>query len=592
MRSPKECIFKHSRSAEMTRSRVADATAHTGLTEVSRVETPLKALSFNDSCRSSIKFRGCLCIRICVRVTPRRRPRKRLSSVSLMWYHRAVDRAESQERTMSNVKAETVRGVKWGLIQKFTMQPLQFIYSVILARLISPEEFGILALTSIFFAVAASLAQAGFGMALIRKQDRTEEDCSTMFWFNWGMSCLMGAILFAAAPFFARWYHQPELLWLTRVSALLMTLSCTTSVHMALYNAKRDFKTPAIISMVTSVSGMPVCVAFAYCGYGVWAVLITNVFSSLLNLLIVWWVSPWKPRFLWSQASFRALFGFGSKLALSGVLHTLYTEARTFIIGKFFSPAQLGYYNRGSHLSSMLPTTISGMLESVTYPILSTLQDDNERLQSIYQKYIRITSLPIMWAVFTLMALAHPAVCFIYGERWLPAVPYLQVVSLTVCIVHVSIINLNLLKVKGRTDILLNISFVKKTISVIAMLCAATISVEAICWAMFLSSQFDLALNCIVSGKLINRSWWQQQLDYLPYVLWAVIANIPAYLLTFTGWNDFVVLMLGGSSSAILYLLVMWLRRDSALSEYWGIVCASSYGQRMLKHFAPGRAGE
>lgn len=482
---------------------------------------------------------------------------------------------------MASVKEETVRGVKWGLIQKCTLQPLQFLYSVVLARLISPEEFGILALTSIFFAVAGSLAQAGFGVALIRKQDRTEEDCSTMFWFNWGMSCLMGAILFAAAPFFARWYQQPELLWLTRVSALLMTISSTTGVHMALYNAKRDFKTPAIIGMVTSVTSMPICVCFAYCGFGVWSVLISNVCSSLLYLGIVWYVSPWKPRFLWSGASFRELFGFGSKLALSGILHTLYTEARTFIIGKFFSPAQLGFYNRGAHLSSMVPMTIGAMLESVTYPILSTLQDDNDRLHDIYQKYIRVTSLPIMWAVITLIALAHPVIRFIYGERWLPAEPYLQLVSLTMLIVHVSTINLNLLKVKGRTDILLNISFVKKAISILAMLYAATISVEAICWAMFICSQFDLALNCIVCGKLINRSWWQQQLDYLPYVFWAAVANIPGYLLTLTGWPDFVILLLSGSLSFILYFAVMYARKDSALLEYMAIVTRSTYGKRL-----------
>ncbi len=483
---------------------------------------------------------------------------------------------------MANVKQETVSGVKWGLIQKCTLQPLQFIYGIIIARLISPEEFGILGLTAIFFAVANTLANAGFGSALIRKQDRTEADCSTMFWFNWGMSCLMGGILFMLAPFFADWYHQPELLWLTRVSAIMMTISSTGNVHWTLYSARRDFKTPAIVGTSMAILGMPICATLAYYGFSIWSVVIANAVTSIVSLVTVWIISPWKPRFMWSQTSFKELFGFGSKLAASGLLHTVYSESRTFIIGKFFSPAQLGYYNRGAHVAAMLPNTLAGTLEGVTYPILSTLQTENARLNRVYKKYIQITSLPIMWGTLTLAALASPCVELLYGENWLPAVPYLQVVALIMSYVHVSTINLNLLKVKGRTDILLYLSIVKKVISIAALIYAAQFSVMAICWAALICSQFDLALNCYFCGSLINRTWWVQQKDYIPYLFWAAVVNVPSYLLTYSGLPNFAVLALGGLLSLLLYTGIMMLRKDAALQEYWGILMTKPFFRRLL----------
>lgn len=483
---------------------------------------------------------------------------------------------------MASVKQETVSGVKWGLIQKCTLQPLQFIYGIIIARLISPEEFGILGLTVIFFAVARTLADAGFGAALIRKQDRTEADCSTIFWTNWGVSCLLGGILFFLAPFFADWYHQPELLWLTRVSAIMMAITCTGSVHWALFSARRDFKTPAIVHTAVAILSMPICATLAYHGFSIWSVVIANAVSSTVSLTMVWILSPWKPKLIWSLASFKELFGFGSKLAGSALLQTIYWESRTFIIGKFFSPAQLGYYSKGDHLARMAPTTISGMLDSVTYPILSTLQNDDTRLNAIYQKYIQVTSFSIMWAVLTIAALAEPLICVLYGSTWLPSARFVQIVCFTSFCTHVSTINLNLLKVKGRSDILLYLEIVKKTVAIAAMIYAATISVEAICWAAVICNQFSLFLNCYFCGSLIKRTWWNQQKDYLPYFICGFLANIPAYLVTQTELPQVAMLVLGGISSVVLYLGMMLLIRDAALQEYWKILMAKPFFRRIL----------
>ena len=188
---------------------------------------------------------------------------------------------------MPNVKKETVNGAKWLLLQKCTLQPLAFLYSMVLARLVSPREMGIVGLTAVFFAVATTLSSAGFGSALIRKIDRTDDDCSTAFWFNLGMSFLMGGGLYLAAPWFATFYNQPELLWLTRCSAIMMVLSSTAGVHWTLYTARRDFKTPAIIQSITAIASMPVTLILAYMGWGVWALMVGTVTGSFLSLLAV-----------------------------------------------------------------------------------------------------------------------------------------------------------------------------------------------------------------------------------------------------------------------------------------------------------------
>lgn len=469
---------------------------------------------------------------------------------------------------MPSVKEETIRGAKWQLLQKCTVQPLTFLYSMILARLVSPEEMGIVGLTAVFFAVATTLSSAGFGSALIRKIDRTDIDCDTAFWFNLGMTLLMGIALYAAAPFFVRFYNQPELLWLTRCSAVMMVLNSTGGVHWTLYTARRDFKSPAIIQTVALIISMPVCLSLAYAGWGVWALMMGTITSSALSLVAVWWLSPWKPHFRFSKSSFRELFGFGCKLTAAGLLHTIYNHLRTFIIGKFYSPADLGMYTKGSHLAELPPQTLTSMLGTVTYPILATLQNDRGRLTSVYRKYIKVATLPIAWGCVLITALAEPFVGLCFGDMWLPCVIYVQIVACGMMFDHICVINLNLLYVLGRSDLVLRLEIIKKTISVLMVLYAATISVTAICLAMTIYSQIAVFINCYYTGKLIGHTWWKQQKDYWPYIIFAIVAATPAYLLTLTELPNIVTLLIGTLTSAVLYLLLLLWKKDDALTEF------------------------
>ena len=465
---------------------------------------------------------------------------------------------------MASVREETFRGIKWGLIQKCTMQPVQFLYGIILARLITPGEMGILGLTAIFFAIAGQLQNCGFGLALIRKQNRTNEDICTVFWFNVAMSFILSSCLYLAAPWFVWFFNQPALLNLTRVSALLMFLGSTGSVHWTLYTARRDFKTPAIVSMCTTLVAMPFTIWAAFTGWSYWAPMLQGIISGLLGLITVWIISPWKPRFIFSWASFRSFFSFGSKLVITGISSALYDNMKSLFIGRMYSPVDLGLYNRAWSLAHMPRSTINGLITSVSYPILATLQNDNQQLWSVYSKYIRTTSLIIFFISSTLIALARPVISCLYGNNWIPCAPYVQLILTGAMCCHFCEINGNLLMVKGRSDAILKLDIIQKVVSVMLIVPACFHSVMAMCWASVCFVPFGILSNAYFTKHFFGVSLWQQLKSFLPYLVMAIIANIPGYLLTHTEAHPILQIMLGGILALIIYLALLIITQDSA----------------------------
>ena len=458
--------------------------------------------------------------------------------------------------------------MKWMLLQKCTLQPLQLVFGMILARLVTPEEIGILGLTAIFFAIAGQLSSCGFGAALIRKQDRTEEDINTMFWFNAGMSLLMSITLFLCAPLFVTFFKQSALLWLTRASACMMFFNSLGSVHWTLYSARRDFKTPAIIQSCVAILSMPLCIGLAYAGWGSWSIMTQGIFSGLSTLCIVWIISPWKPKLIFSKASFKEMFGYGSKLALSGLLDTGFNNVRNLIIGRFYTPSDLAYYSRGQHLAEVFPTTICNMLGSVTFPILATLQDNPERLREIYRKYLRMFTLSITWMCLCIAAYAEPFVTVMYGDQWGQAVIFCQLLCFTYAIYHLQVINLNLLTVLGRSDLFLRLEIIKKVLTFSVMLYCATISVVAICIGSVFCSYICLFINSYFSKSLINMGIWKQLMDYTPLFLLAFASTwLPAYFITSLSIWAIGKLAIGGSISFILYFTVLYIIRNETLND-------------------------
>lgn len=473
---------------------------------------------------------------------------------------------------MASVREETARGIKWGLIQKCTMQPVQFVFGIILARLITPDEMGILGLTGIFFAIAGQLQSCGFGTALIRKQERTDEDICTVFWFNVGMSFIFSLALFLAAPWFVWFFDQPALLNLTRVSALLMFLGSTGSVHWTLYSARRDFKTPAIVSMCTTLVAMPFTIWAAFAGWSYWAAMLQGIISGLLGLITIWIISPWKPSFKFSKISFHEFFKYGINLTLSGLLLTLYQQIRIFLIGKFYSPSQLAYFSRGEHTCSMPLNLFQSVLGPVTFPILATLQNDLTRLKHVYQQYVKITSILVEWGMLTLVANSHSFIVCLYGANWQTAAIYAQVLCLGWMFNPLLGLNMNIIAVLGRTDLSLKFEAILRTFSITIMLIAAYHSVLALCWAAVAAAIFALSLSFFFVAKISLISYKDLLRSFGPYLFMSMIANIPAFIINMQPWPPYIQLITGGCTSLLLYVLMLWIKKDDSAALLLSII--------------------
>ena len=422
--------------------------------------------------------------------------------------------------------------MRWMLLQKCTLQPVTLVYSMVLARLLSKEEMGLMGLTAIFFTAAGTLAAGGFGSALIRKQNYSKEDASTLFWFNLGMGLLLALGLFVSAPWLAAFFEAPQLINLVRASALIVLLNSSISTHMAHYMARRQFKAPALICLGAALVAMPLCLVLAWQGWGVWAYMVQGLASALLTVVLFWCICPWRPSWSFSYASLRELAPLSCRLAATGLLDTAYIHARAFFIGKVYSPAALAGYKNGAQLAAMCPTVLCYMLDQITFPILSTLQNSPQKLIGVYRRYMRLFTLPIAWLCLFTAAFAEPLVRLCYGPGWEECIPYLQILSVSYATWHLQIINLNLLKAGGPSWLFLRLELVKKCLGIAILIGMFFISVQAICWGALGTSVLCLAINTWATRRYMHLPVLLQLLDWLPgFALAAACTWLPALLL-------------------------------------------------------------
>lgn len=471
---------------------------------------------------------------------------------------------------MGDIKQQTLSGVKWSAIGRFSTQCIGFVIGLILARLLSPSDYGVVGMIGIFLAIAQSFIDSGFSSALIRKKDSTEVDFSTAFYFNIAVGGVSYGVLFLSAPYIASFFNTPILKDVVRVVSINLFLNSLTIVQGAKLTVALDFKSQAKVSLITTVISGVIGIAFAYNGYGVWSLVYQSVASSFLRVVLLWIITKWTPSMVFSMESFKGLFSFGGKILTAGLLHTIYTHFITLVIGKFYTPKDLGFYSRGESLASLPSTNITSILQSVTYPILSKLQDDDERLIAVYRKYIALSSLIIFFGMCLLAALAKPVILFLLTEKWAEAIIYLQVFCFALMFDHLCQLNLNILYVKGRSDLVLRLEIIKKTISISMIICAIPFGVLAICIARALYSQIAVYINTYYTGKLFGLGYITQVKDFGGYLVGSFIATLPVYLLTFTAMPHIITIIAG----TILSCVIFWLqfRHDAGFKEIISII--------------------
>ena len=464
-----------------------------------------------------------------------------------------------------SLKNKAVKGVIWSSVERFSVQGVQFLVMLVIARLLDPKDFGLVGMLAIFLAVAQSLIDSGFSQALIRKQDRTEVDNSTVFYFNIVVSAVLYLILYAIAPWVSDFYNEPQLCSLMRVLCLIVIINSFAVVQRAIYTASINFKTQAKASFIAALASGLVGVWMAYNGYGVWTLVWQQLLNAGINTLLLWIYSNWYPRWVYSWESFRELFAFGSKLLASGLLDTLYTNIYLLVIGKIFNAASLGYYTQADRFTKLPSSNITGILQRVTYPVLCSIQDDDERLREDYRKLLRLSAFIIFPMMCLLAGVAYPLVELLIGEKWRFAATLIIPLSFTMMWWPIHAINLNLLQVKGRSDLFLRLEIIKKIIGVTVLVLSIPFGLLFMCYAGIATSIICLVINTYYTGKLIQVGFIMQMKDFSGTLIVSMAIFVVAYFLSFVSDNIIIQLLLALLISAVLFVTTVYLLKFKEL---------------------------
>lgn len=466
-----------------------------------------------------------------------------------------------------SLKKKTVKGVAWTSLNQVANIGFGFVIGIILARLLSPSDYGLLAMIAVFNAIAFAFLDSGFANALIRKPDLTEDDNTTAFCFNLLAGAVLFGIIWLIAPLVSSFYDKPILTPLLRAEGSLLIITAFKLVQTAQLTRALNFKAKMIIRVTSNIVGGVIGIIAAYRGLGVWALVVMHIASALIGLVLLWIISPWRPRGRWNKVSLRYLWGYGSKLLASGLLDTIYSNIYPIVIGKFYSAADLGQYTRAKQYAQMPSSTLTGVLQQVSFPVLSQIQEDNARLGNSYRRMLRFTVFVVFPIMVGMAALAHPLVISLVTDKWAQCVPYLQVICFSSMWYPVHAINLNLLQVKGRSDLFLRLEIIKKIIITVAIFICVPFGIMGICIGAVCTSIINLAINTHYTGKLINVGFLRQMIDLTPTLLASLAMGVVVYLATMPLSSEWLKLVVGIPVGMVFYLAVAWLFRMPELKE-------------------------
>lgn len=473
---------------------------------------------------------------------------------------------------MSELKEKTVKGVMWNSIDRFSTQGIQFVFSILIARLLLPEDYGVVAMLNIFMSVSQKFIDSGFGTALIRKPNRTEIDFSTVFYFNIVASIFFYAALWIVSPYIAAFYNIPLLEDITKVVALNLVISSFAGIQSAKLTIDINFKARAIISVSSTVLTGAVGLWMAYNGYGVWALVIQSVFGSLFCTVMLWLFVRWVPRLAFSWKSFQEMFSFGSKLLVSGLLDTIYNNVYTLVIGKFFSSSALGVYSRADGLAQYPSSNITNVLQGVTFPVLCSIQNDLERLAGVYKRFLRLSAFIVFPLMVGLAAVADPLIRLVLTDKWEGAIYLLQILCFSMMWYPIHAINLNLLQVRGRSDFFLKVEVIKKIQGVVVLCVTLPLGIVAMCYGRIVGSLLSLIYNTYYTKKLIGYGYFAQMKDLLHILLHSLVMGVCAWSVVQAFDSRWLQLVVGIAAGTAYYIIGAKLMRFEELDELVSLI--------------------
>lgn len=426
---------------------------------------------------------------------------------------------------MANKEENASQSVLWSAVEKFSVQGINLVISLVIARLLLPVEFGLLAMLEIFISISQVFIDSGFSNALIQKQNRSDVDYSTVLYFNFVVALIIYIILFFISPLISDFYNEPILDVLTKWVGIGIIINSLSVVQRAKLSVEHNFKAQAVASLAGAIIGGIVGVVLAYTNHGVWALVAQSLSSQLIITLAIWILAKWRPRAVFSLNSFKSLFSFGSKLLASGLLQTIYTNLYTIVIGKFFSAAQLGYYGKANSLVSSPIITYSSLLQRVVYPYQCEIQNDLMKLRKSFLQYMKISVMLSLFISLLICSEAKSFVLLVLTEKWSESILYIQVLSIGYAFWHMSNISCQIVNVRGRSDLFLLAEVIKKIIAVLLLIITLPFGIKALCISIVAYYIIDNLLMVYFVNKVIGTTY-KEVLGTLSYPIMIYISTL------------------------------------------------------------------
>lgn len=465
-----------------------------------------------------------------------------------------------------SLKDKTVKGVGWNAVDRVANYGIGFVVSIVLARLLSPEEYGLLGIIAIFTAIFNIILDSGLSTALIRKDRVTDIDYSTVFWTNLALSFVLTATLYLGSPIIGQFFNRSELVPYIHVMSFILVINALSITQQAILTKRIDFKTQTKISLIAHTLSGVIGIAMAYTGFGVWALVTQQMSSRLFTTLLLWFYNKWWPKLAFSWNSFKELFGFSWKLLVAQIINTLFNQLYQGVIGKVYSPNTLGQYTHAQQYGSLVSTSVSDVVLKVSLPVMSAIQNEDERLLRAFRIIIKTTMLVSSVLLIGMAACAKPLIYVLIGEQWLPCVPMMQILSFSLMLYPLHLININMLIVQGRSDIQLILQIIKCVLAIVPVLLGIFVGIYPMIVGSVVVGWVSLFLNSYYSGRKFNYTWWMQLKDITPSILISFAMAIPVFLLTFLPLSYYTILPIQIVSGVIFTVcLCEWRKKDEYL---------------------------
>ncbi|MBR4647248.1 MAG: lipopolysaccharide biosynthesis protein [Bacteroidales bacterium] len=429
----------------------------------------------------------------------------------------------------SDLKEKTISGMMWGAVGKVGTLTINFFTNLVLARLLLPEDFGCIGMMVIFLAVSNIFIQGGLGTALIQKKNPDHLDYSTVFYWNLVFSVLFYLILFALAPFIADFYEMPLVKPLLRVQSLVLIIQSFSIVQVTQLTKQMNFRALAIRNMAAALAGTLIAIPLALRGFGPWSLVASAITASIVNVLLLWILSSWRPTWEFSLTSLKTLFNFGGLMLLSSLAETLYTNLQGLIIGKRFSAGDLGYFTQAKKLDEIPVTGLSSIVNDVTFPAFASIQDDTARLREGMRKSMKALTFANFPMMILLMVIALPLITFLYGQKWAPSAPYFQILCVSGLIYCTNTLNTNVIKSLGKGQIYFFVQITKRVLGIALILFGVRFGIYGLLWTVTIVAYISFIINALVNKKLIDYGLFRQVVDITPNLLVAALAGALAY---------------------------------------------------------------